>query len=189
MSGAVTSTIECFSQPEPGFVWTIRGWRGQATANAARRGKLRQRLGLLKADRRGWANLLAVATAGVSDAKAAEWPPILGPYRLTVEEWGGRARDLGAVAEACKRGADSLVRVGWLPGDGPVYLREYVARDGNAAALARDESASLGVRLTAEALPDSPKSLEPRPNRAGAGRSRAPAGVAGRGGEAGILRE
>lgn len=202
MSTAVTSTLTL----APGRIaWTIRGWRGKATANAARRGKLRQRLGLLKTDGQDWSHLLAVATAQVS----GDYPMrerlrhLAGAYRLTVEEWGSRARDLAAVIEASKRGVDALVSAGWLPGDGPAHLREIVARVGGPA------GGPVGCRLTAEGLGGdevplqaarrkerahvgmvlrAPESSEARPAGKGVATSRTPVGVAERGGDAGIVR-
>lgn len=141
--------------PGPVLVWTIRGWRGKATANATRPAHWGAHARDRKADRAAWDGLLAVATAGLAHkpASVAAWRHgYADGYRLTIEEWG-RPRDLDAVVQAHKFAVDSLVRAGWLPGDAPDHLRELVARDGRQAAKDRYEATDKGVRLTIEALP------------------------------------
>ena len=156
----VTSTLEFFDHPTPGFTWTIRGWRGKATANAARRGRLRKRLSLLKRDGEQWRTLLVVAEATHArhDPAGKTWRDSVwamkngAPFRVTVEEWGKPPRDVPNVSESIKRGIDALVLAGWIPGDGPNQLQELVVRDGRPAAKARCEVATVGVRLVVEAI-------------------------------------
>ena len=121
MSAAVTSTLTSIDGV---LCWLIHGWRGPATANAARRGKLRQRLRLLAGDRRSWDTLLAVALRGRT-APGLGWDRI-GSYTLLVTEWGRPERDGQAVLESTKRGVDALVRAGFLADDGPPHVSMIV---------------------------------------------------------------